>query len=58
MNIQEIITLVENADDLQDVNSALTSLCDIILSKGTITNEQDLAKVARLRARINIELTA
>ena len=58
MTIQEIITTLETADDVGDVNSALTSLFDILLNNGNITSDADLSKLARLRARINIELTA
>ena len=55
MNISEIITTLETTNDLQVINSALTNLCDIILSNSTISDD-DKAKLARLRAQVNIIL--
>lgn len=57
MDIQEIITTLESADNLQDINSALTSLFDILLNNSNL-DQDELSKIARLRARITIELTA
>lgn len=57
MNINEIITTLETADNLQDINSALTGLFDILLSNSNL-DQDELSKIARLRARTTIELTA
>lgn len=57
MNINEIITTLESADNLPAINSALTSLFDILLNNSNL-DQDELSKIARLRARITIELTA
>ncbi len=57
MLINEIITTLESADNLQDINSALTSLFDILLSNGNL-DQDELSKIARLRAKTQIELQA
>jgi len=56
MTINEIITTLENATTSQDINSGLTALFDTLLNNGTITDQEVLSKLARLRAKINIEL--
>jgi hypothetical protein len=56
MTIPEIIKSIENATTLVDINTGLTSLCDIILSNSTMSDE-DNAKLARLRAQVTIVLS-
>lgn len=57
MDITELVTTLENATELSVVNTSLVALVDTLLSNGTITEQTDLAKLARLRAQINIVLS-
>lgn len=56
MTTTEIITTLENATTLVDINTSLSALFDTLLNNGKITDVADLEKIARLRARTNIEL--